>query len=500
MGVRLKKIKYDERMPLTDSNNLRSLFRILFCGNIASLLAICKGVKMKEIYKIPKQFWSLFKSQNRYIYMESLMLIYDEYLYNDYFFTRESCIQLIAEYFSNRIVDISADDEEEEADRFEPMATRILNRLIRFTWLKRVEDYSSFKTNIVIPDYSSQFIEVFKCLIDPDSSETDLYIQNVYTNIYSFYHDGKAGLELLKSAMINTTRLNRSLQDMLHNMDRFFATLLEKENYEELLKEHLTVYVDTIVNKKYSLLKTNDNFYIYKNDIKKLLRLIQEDENRIGLLAARASAGGKTREEVEAEVADLIFGLEQGILNMEKRIAHIDSEHSKYIRATVSRLEYLLTNDDNMKGNIIKLLNLLGGEGKEELLIKTAETMQLNDFTVITADSLYKKRGRRRVFEETVEAEEIVEEELSRDEILKVNRNKHRYSKEQVEAFITERMEEGIYRTKEHPVTNQEEFELLILAYDYSVRKSSPFYVVPGVNDKLKYSTYSYPDMVFKLK
>lgn len=43
--------------------------------------------------------------------MESLILIYDEYLYNDYFLTKETCIQLLADYYSNRIVDISVDEE-----------------------------------------------------------------------------------------------------------------------------------------------------------------------------------------------------------------------------------------------------------------------------------------------------------------------------------------------------------------------------------------------------
>ncbi|MDF2589442.1 MAG: hypothetical protein K0S41_3283 [Anaerocolumna sp.] len=455
---------------------------------------------MKEIHKIPQQFWSLFKSQNRYIYMESLMLIYDEYLYNDYFLTRESCVQLIAEYFSNRIVDISADDEEEDVDIYEPMAIKILNRLIRFTWLKKVEDYSSFKTNIVIPDYSSMFIEVFKRLLNPDSNDTDLYIQNVYTNIYSFYHDGKAGIELLKSAMINTTRLNRSLQDMLHNMDRFFGALLEKENYEELLQEHLTVYVETIVNKKYSLLKTSDNFYIYKNDIKRLLRLISEDENRINILKNKMMAEGKALEDIEYEIMEIIYGLEHGIINMERRISHIDTEHSKYVRATVSRLEYLLSNDDSMKGNVIQLLNLLGGEKKEEILNKTADTIQINDFTIVTPESLYKKRGKRKVFEETVEVEEIVEEELSKEDILYINRNKTRYSKAQIEQFVLGKMENGVYRSGEHPIKNDEDFELLILAYDYSIRKSSPFRVVPGDYGKISNEKYTYPDVIFKKK
>ncbi|WMJ89704.1 Wadjet anti-phage system protein JetA family protein [Anaerocolumna sp. MB42-C2] len=453
---------------------------------------------MEEILKIPQQFFRLFYSRNRYIYMESLMIIYDEYLYNDYFLSKETCIQLIAEHFSDRIVDITADDEEGDTDTYEPMATKILNRLVRFTWLKKVEDYSSFKTNIVIMDYASIFIEVFKKLSNPDESDTDLYIQNVYTNIFSFYHDNKVGMEILRTAMVNITRLNRSLQDMLHNMDQFFGTLLEKDNYEELLNEHLDVYVETIVNKKYSLLKTSDNFYIYKNDIKKLLRSLQEDENRIYLLKQRLEAEGKNAEEVENEFLDLLYQIERGIINMENRISHIDSEHSKYVRATVSRLEYLLSNEDSMKGNVITLLNLMGNDQKEVLLNQVANAVRINDLTITSSDSLYRKRGKRRVFEETVEVEERTEEELSKEEILRLNRNKNRYNKEQIEQFILDQMEDGIYRTIDHPVNSEEEFELLILAYDYSIRKNSPFHVVNKKESNLSNKKYTYPDIVFE--
>lgn len=455
---------------------------------------------MKEIIKIQKQFWNMFQSQNRYIYMETLMLLYDEYLYNDYFLTKESCIQLISEHFHNRIIDITADDEEDEIDEYEPMATKILNRLIKFSWLKKVEDYSSFKTNIVIPDYSSLFIEVFKSLQNPESNDTDLYIQNVYTNIYSFYHDSKAGLELLRSAMTNTTRLNRSLQDMLHNMDHFFGTLLEKESYEALLAEHLTVYVENIVNKKYSLLKTSDNFYIYKNDIKKLLRLIQEDDERIEILLKKMAMEGKNRDEALKELSELIYGLEHGIMNMERRISHIDTEHSKYVRATVSRLEYLLNNEDNVKGNLVQLLNLLGGEKSDEIISKIADNIQINDFTVISSESLYKKRGKNKVFEKTVEPIEETEEELSKSEILMVNRNKNRYSKEQIENFVLYKMKDGIFETKDHPVETLEDFELLILAYDYSVRKSSPFYTIVSERERINNGKFIYPDIIFKKK
>ncbi|MFR1037698.1 MAG: Wadjet anti-phage system protein JetA family protein [Clostridium sp.] len=34
-----------------------------------------------------------------------------------------------------------------------------------------------------------------------------------------------ANISLLKTALVNTRKLNKTLQDMLHNMDKFFASL-----------------------------------------------------------------------------------------------------------------------------------------------------------------------------------------------------------------------------------------------------------------------------------
>ena len=43
------------------------------------------------------------------------------------------------------------------------------------------------------------------------------------------------------------------------------------------MKEHLDGYVETAVQQKYHILKTSDNFYIYKTDIKRCLRELRED-------------------------------------------------------------------------------------------------------------------------------------------------------------------------------------------------------------------------------
>ena len=52
---------------------------------------------MKFLYDIPASFWGLFRSVNREIYMEALLTIDDEYQYNNFFLSREACVQILGE-------------------------------------------------------------------------------------------------------------------------------------------------------------------------------------------------------------------------------------------------------------------------------------------------------------------------------------------------------------------------------------------------------------------
>ncbi len=129
---------------------------------------------------------------------------------------------------------------------------------------------------------------------------------------------------MLRTALVNTRRLNKALQDMLHNMDKFFGRLLDQQSYHDLLKEHLEGYVEEIVRKKYHILKTSDNFYIYKTDIKKCLRDMRENEEWIGLVRERSKAMGDTKD----DVVDLLDMIERGFDDIEHRISNMDKEHT----------------------------------------------------------------------------------------------------------------------------------------------------------------------------
>lgn len=453
---------------------------------------------MKWINEIPERFWSLFRSVNRSTYIEALLKINEEYEYSNYFLSREVCIQLLNEYFSQKACVIWREETEDEADTLEPPATRVLNWLLKAGWLRKVEDYAAMTVNIVIPDYAAVMIEAFGKLSGEKEDETQIYIQNVYAILFSLCNDPRSGVGLLDTALVNTRRLNKTLQDMLHNMDQFFASLLKQKDYGSLLKEHLNGYVEEIVNRKYHILKTSDNFYLYKTDIKRWILSMREDPVWLERICAKSAGENSSKRQMGVtEVLEKLDQLERGFDDIEHRISNMDKEHTRYVRATVTRLHYLLNQEDNTKGLVIRLLNHLSVTGaKDEDVTAVAEAMNLSQVDILSEKSLYKPRASRTSFEENL-TEDTPEQELTLEEVLNVNRVKNRYSRQEIDNFIDSHMVQGRMEVDETTVSNDEDFEKLILAYDYSTRRKSSCVVENEEAEMIQNGRYTYPALVF---
>lgn len=446
--------------------------------------------------EIPDTFWSLFRSVNRDIYIEALLCINEEYQYNNYFLTREVCIQVLGDMNARKRFKLQWEENETEFDMLETPSSRILNWLLKTGWLKRIEDYQTLVTNIVIPDYSAVFIEAFERLSSEDMQDTEIYIQNVYATLFSFKNDSRANLGMLRTALVNTKRLNKALQDMLHNMDKFFARLLEQNNYEDLLREHLDGYVEEIVQKKYHILKTSDNFYIYKMDIKKCLRDMREDEEWIEEIRTRAAQMGDTKD----DVLDLLDQIERGFDDIEHRIANMDKEHAKYVRATVTRLNYLLSGETDTKGLVVQLLNRMSqtedAQEQDAMIRETGERMNLSLLEILSEKSLYKRRRPRTDFISKMAPDQALPD-LDKDDVLKLNRIQMRYSRSQIEEFIESYRDGEVMDASKISLMDEEAFEKLILAYDYSTRKNSKYMVLEEEPDQIENGSYKYPALKF---
>ena len=463
---------------------------------------------MQLRFEIPDKFWGLFRSVNREAYMEALLNINEEYQYSNYFLTREVCIQVLSDMYIKKHFQLKQEEDETEFDLLETPASRTLKWLLRTGWLKKLEDYNTLATNIVIPDYAAIFIDAFERLGSEDMEETEIYIQNVYATLFSFKNDSRVNLSMLRTALVNTRRLNKALQDMLHNMDKFFGRLLDQQSYHDLLKEHLEGYVEEIVRKKYHILKTSDNFYIYKTDIKKCLRDMRENEEWIGMVRERSKAMGDTKD----DVVDLLDMIERGFDDIEHRISNMDKEHTKYVIATVTRLNYLLSGETDTKGLVVQLLNQMSaavteeqntqvenrgnGYSYEEMLQLTGERMNMSLLEMLSEKSLYKRRKPREDFISQMAEDETIED-LNREDVLKLNRILQRYSKQEIEAFIEEHMKDDVMDVEKLKIADEESFEKLILAYDYSTRRNSKYIVLEEDTPQIENGCYKYPALKF---
>lgn len=451
---------------------------------------------MQLRFEIPDKFWGLFRSVNREAYMEALLNINEEYQYSNYFLTREVCIQVLSDMYIKKHFQLKQEEDETEFDLLETPASRTLKWLLRTGWLKKLEDYNTLATNIVIPDYAAIFIDAFERLGSEDMEETEIYIQNVYATLFSFKNDSRVNLSMLRTALVNTRRLNKALQDMLHNMDKFFARLLEQNNYEDLLREHLDGYVEEIVQKKYHILKTSDNFYIYKMDIKKCLRDMREDEEWIEEIRTRAAQMGDTKD----DVLDLLDQIERGFDDIEHRIANMDKEHAKYVRATVTRLNYLLSGETDTKGLVVQLLNRMSqtedAQEQDAMIRETGERMNLSLLEILSEKSLYKRRRPRTDFISKMAPDQALPD-LDKDDVLKLNRIQMRYSRSQIEEFIESYMDGEVMDASKISLMDEEAFEKLILAYDYSTRKNSKYMVLEEEPDQIENGSYKYPALKF---
>ena len=448
---------------------------------------------MEMRFEIPASFWGLFRSVNRDIYIEALLYINEEYQYSNYFLTKEICVQVLSDMHAKKRIQLMREEDETETDLLETTASRILNWLLRAGWLKKIDDYNTMTMNIVIPDYAAIFIEAFERLSSEELEDTEVYIQNVYATLFSFRNNPRVNLNMLRTALINTRKLNKALQDMLHNMDKFFERLLNKETYGELLKEHLNGYVEEIVKKKYHILKTSDNFYIYKMDIKQCLRDMRDDDEWIERIRAKAQNTGDTKE----DVLDLLDMIERGFDDIEHRISNMDKEHSKYVRATVTRLNYLLSGETDTKGLVVKLLNEMAeSEDQEKILKDVSQKMNLSFLEILSAKSLYKRRKSRADFISQMEMQEEIED-LDREDVLKLNRIQMRYSRAEIEDFIETHMENGMMDAEALKEMKEEDFEKLILAYDYSTRRSSKYRVLEEEPEMVVNGQYRYPNLKF---
>ncbi len=473
--------------------------------------------------RIPKEFYSLFRTKNMDAYMQIVVAIYEENneVYASLGLTREECHAIIEDTVSKASI-VWLEDEDTEAEQaggerqaavkknnfvaesspenvgdtdmakkssikvavaenityeqhnfiYTMTPSAILSRLVKWGWLKSDFDEKLNTYVIAFPEYSQMYAELFKKLLVDDDSRERESILSIYSALFTYHSDPEKNNDILKNALHTSKNLGQLLSNMQDGMRSYFDELSRMKNFIGIQK----VLIEEINNsdsKKYAILTTTDSFYRYKEAVKELISKIlnQNDEKKVELEAIIATTQPGTIErkrfEYSLEYCDkatqLVYKVEREFDLIERKYNKLIEQKTVFAKRALARIHYILQEGTDDEDNIIKLINLLDHSAKkDEILEEMRGRMKFTaQFCNITDDSFpgRRERGSNEFVPFTIEDERRNEQDMA-DFV-----PKPLYTKKELQSFRNKNMRDGRFVTGEDTVESIEDLEKLLFLW-----------------------------------
>lgn len=432
--------------------------------------------------RIPEDFYKLFRTKNREAYIQFLIAVYEENSesYVSLGLTIEECRAIVGETISKaRIIWEEEDDEEERGDDEQELLFagaspfRILNRLIRWGWLKSDFDEKLNSYVISFPEYSQLFVELFQKLQSEDDSRERESILSVYSALFTFHSDQEKNNDILKNALHTSKSLGQLLSNMQDGMRGYFDELSGKKNFIGI-QEVLVEEINNSDSRKYAILTTTDSFYRYKEAVKELISQILNDNElrkedllfEQAQLAEDSAAGKKNAYGIAfcEETSRLVYQVEREFDLIERKYNKLIEQKSVFAQRALARIHYILQEGTNEEDTLIRLINLLDrSEKKEAVFEELSEKMKVTaQFRMVSDQSFYKRRDRAKT--EFAPAALEKEPEHAVQEMTDFV-PKPLYTKKQLQSFKRKNMQQGRFVTTQNTVHSAEDLEKLLFLW-----------------------------------
>lgn len=434
----------------------------------------------------PYNFFSLFSSPNREIYVEALLVLYRQYRQETRLKKAELVSRLVAN-MENRMLELQCEEGElyglEEEINLSGRAHFLLRKFLETGWLELEPDISSFEECYVLPGYASKLLNLFYDILHGKPVEYNGYVYSTYSSLKTANQERDEHMyDALKFAHQATLQLWANLRELLDNIRLYHQRLQEQLEVKEILADHFDRFRLLISDKIYHPLKTFDSVPRFKQRILGILKEWLRDPGVLSELAETAVRRGEHAEKAEARgrVISMIGEILDIYDRLDELLEQIDRKNAGYTRASVERMQYCLNTDRDIKGKLVELLKALPEIRRESspLARKMAEELPLYTVGYVDEFSLYsepKKREHQPLAEEQVTVtEEDIREET--DDFKK--RLQKVYSHQKIIRFILEQLGERYsLTTEELRLLSDDDFIKLLLAVVKNDEKGLPYRV-----------------------
>ena len=317
----------------------------------------------------PPNFFSLFASPNKEIYVEALLVLHRQYRQETRLKKQEMVSRLVAN-MENRMLELQYEAESpyEPGDEINlsGRAHFLLRRFHDTGWLEHEPDMATFEECFIIPSYAGKLLNLFYDILHGKTVEYNGFVYSTYSSLKTADLDRDEYIyDALRHSHQATRQLWASLRELMDNIRLYHQRLQKQIEIKEILAEHFDQFKLLISDKIYHPLKTFDSVPRFKQRIVGILRAWLRDPALLQELARIAVQRGEHNDPAEARARVIaVIGEIMDIYDkLDEMLSQIDRKNAAYTRASVERMQYYLNTDRDLRGKLVEVLKVLPGRG-----------------------------------------------------------------------------------------------------------------------------------------
>lgn len=454
---------------------------------------------------LPGNFFVPLSSPNRIVYWECICKLFSTMEHQLSFGVERDVLVDELEYYFDQTQAAEMEEDEFQALDSRGKANSMLRKLEFYGWIE-VETDKSYIQRVNFKEYAVKIMKTLLEIAEGKQIEYQGYIYTIYSLVRSNTdHPGIVLLQILE----NTDMLITGLKNLNSNIKHYIDELTKHRTVAEIMDALFNDYITNIVDKAYHRLLTSDNVSKFRPEI--IERLESKSRNKTYVAKAAQEIGGIREISVE-EGQELVYRYLHEIIeafrNMDDILMEINQKNTQYQRAAINRARFLLSGDEDVRGQLKEILLGLNEAVNEEQMdlggIYRIEFLdgliRLYGSSVMDSNSLYSPTEGRKEFV----PQELVAEEpdllLRQEKMRRITEKMQRIlSPEKIGKYVDSQLGDNLeMRAAQFPLENVEDFIKIIYIRLYGQRKNMN-YTVESLKET-EAGGYRFKDFVIRRK
>lgn len=314
---------------------------------------------MNLFEKIPENFFSILVSKNKDLYIQALFVLREAFK-QEMIISKDNLISRLINSLETEFAqaDFGEDIEEIEAPKENNISAKAYFLLRKLKWAGWIEiQRDSFEEYINQPDYSIKIVNLLYAIASEEKTEYNSYVFSTYSSLKIAKLEPDKTYEAIVVAYNNTIHLLDELKTLYNSLGRYHKKMCNKETVNEIVKEHFLDYKAYSDEMIYPLI-TRDSIPRYKGPIKEMLKDILSNQTLLQEIAVDQVTKKRypDKEQAQTDILTKIRTVLEIYEKLDMTMEQIENKNNDYVRASVQRINYLLTSDKELKGKLIKII------------------------------------------------------------------------------------------------------------------------------------------------